>query len=197
MKHAKLISALLIVSLIGSFVQARPTSCNANTPNNAVCVEFTAPANHIDGMPIVLPITYRVEQRTGSGAWAAAQTVSVTRAYITGLSPGTYSFRVFAIVQDKVSEASNEATRTVELAPPNPPIITIAVVIRANTAPVYRILSGDRKGADICGFIELEKPCYGEVVFNTRGFDFYRVDWDAVQPFGAGCGPSAVAAPCG
>jgi hypothetical protein len=178
----------------------RITPCNAATPNNAICVHWKAPETFVDGTPIVLPITYRVEQKAGTGAeatWPAVQTVTTTRAYLTGLAPGTYTFRVIAIVGPKESAPSNEAGRLVEHPTPAAPVIQVVqVVIGMDHAPVYKLTAAgkrDDRYADACGFIEVGKAC-GEFKFAFRDSKFYAVSDTDVKPWKVDC--SGGAAPC-
>src|SRR5688572_7716506 len=91
--------ALTILALLLAGVaqaQTRVTPCSETTPNNAICLQVTAPATHEDGTPVVLPITYRYEQQAGT-TWTALTTTSARRYLVTNLAPGTYTFRAFAI----------------------------------------------------------------------------------------------------
>jgi hypothetical protein len=120
----------------------RVTLCDAATPNNALCLSWEAPATNTDGSPTVLPLTYRVERQTATSTptWIAVETVSVTRSYVKGLAPGTYSFRVFAIAGGMESAPSNTASKPVIAPTPNAPVIIIAATINANGPPTYRII---------------------------------------------------------
>lgn len=147
-RHPILISALLLVSLLGSFVQAqtatRVTPCNAATPNNALCVSWGAVATDLSGNPIT-GVTYRVERKLGSAAYATVQaSTTTTQHYATNLAVGTHFFRVFANCSACTAEsaASNEASGAATVIPviPSSPVIIIAATIRANAPPTYRIV---------------------------------------------------------
>lgn len=146
MKHLKLISALLLVSLLGSFVPVhaqtatRVTNCDPATPTNALCIEHGAVTTRTDGLPTVFPVTYRLEQKIGAGAFTAVETTGALKHYVKNLAPADYTFRVFAIEQSVESAPSNSLGKTVVQAPPGAPVIVIAATIRANAPPTYRIV---------------------------------------------------------
>jgi hypothetical protein len=181
------IFALTILALcVAGVAQAqRITPCNAATPNNAVCVTGVAPDTFVDGTPIVVALTYRVEQRTGtSGSFATvASGLTTPQAYIQNLAPGSYQFRMFAncTICTSESAASNIAGATATPIPkvPQPPVITIAVVISPdiNVAPVIRIVdpSGDPQPGSVVGFVPVGRECSGKVVFRYRGDSYRRV----------------------
>lgn len=148
---------LLLALLISGAVQAqtpitRVTPCNAATPNDAICLAWTTGNN----TGVTSPITYRVEQKSGSGAYATvAPALSVLQYYATGLAPGPYTFRVFANSAGYVeSNPSNESTKdaTKPSSQLNPPVLIIAATIRAGQPPVYRV-------------VYTVKPRDGELVF--------------------------------
>ena len=175
MKHPKLLLWLTLASLIGSVAwgQAPPTRstpCNAATPANAICVSWEVP-NYVDGTPIALPITYRVEQKAGA-TWTAVQTVSNTRAYLTGLAPGTYTFRVVAIVGGKESVPSNEAGRSVEQPAPSAPVIQVVQVVIGDHQPVFTVTKSGV--GTFAGVARVGTECEGAVLFRWRG-----VEWRA------------------
>lgn len=208
MKHLKLALFLILgLGFVGSLVHAqtpstRPTACDPATPNNALCLQATAPAVWLEGGAVDKPLSYRIEQRVGTtGAWTTVTTgLTDLKFYVRNLAPGTYFFRWYANCATNCNEgpASNVASRdaTPPITTPGAPVITIAVVIGLDHAPVYRIVSG-HLSADHCGYIEVGKQCYDAVV-SYRGFKFHRVDMDAVRMWPAkasNCfGP--VAAPC-
>lgn len=139
--------------------QTRNTNCDAATPNNAICLDGTAPTTNVDGTPITLPLRYRWEQRLGTtAAWATvASDLLIPKYYATGLPPGTYYFRLFANCVGTgciESAASNVTSRSATANPiqPNAPIIIIAATIREGQAPVYRI-------------VYTARPRDGEIVF--------------------------------
>jgi hypothetical protein len=189
----RIILAILALCATAAHAQTRVTNCHSATPNNAVCLDWTAPTTHADGMPIVLPITYRVEQRIGTGAWTTtASGISVRRLYLQNLAPGSYEFRGYATVSALESIASNVVGRSIASppSPPGPPVFTIAVVIGINHAPVYRVTQAGKRDAryvDACGYIEVGKPCHGNVMFDFRGAKFRRVADADVKPWGTVC----------
>jgi predicted phage tail protein len=147
-KHLLALFLVFVVGTVGSVkaqtATTRVTPCNAATPNNALCVLWTAPANNTDGTPIVLALTYRVERltQTNPATWMTVNTVSTTQAYVTNLAPGTYTFRVIAIAGGKESDPSNSAAGTVATPTPNPVVITIAVNISPDAPPTIVQVNG-------------------------------------------------------
>lgn len=122
--------------------QSRVTPCNAATPTNAVCLQGTAPTTNTDGSPITGALTYRWEQRTApAGTWASIGTQASLQKYVTGLAPGDYEWRAFAINSSGLeSGPSNVAGRAATNSPPNAPVIIIAATIRDGQPPLYRII---------------------------------------------------------
>lgn len=160
--------ALLILSLcIAGTAQAqaattRVTACDQATPNNALCITGTAPSTMIDGTPTVLPLTYRIEQRTGStGSYATVATgLTELKYYAQNLAPGTYFFRAYANCATCTSEsvASNAVSKSATANPvvPGAPVLIIAATISANGPPTFRI-------------VYTVTPRPGEVVFVAPG----------------------------
>ena len=193
-----LVLALVCAGVAQAQSGTRVTPCHAATPNNAICITVTAPTMHEDGTPIVLPITYRYERQAGS-AWTVLTTTSATLHYLTGLSPGTYSFRVLAIVGGRESLPSNVAGRDVQQPATAPPVIhVVQVVIGMDHAPVYLLTQSgqrDQRYKDACGYIEVGRACEGPVVYTFRQARFRRVSEADVKPWGASCS-GFVVAPC-
>lgn len=191
-----LASALLALCCAGiGYAQTptRSTPCNPSTPTNAICVHWAAVEQFVDGTPIVLPVTYRVEQKTGT-TWSAVQTVTTTRAYLTGLAPGAYTFRVVAIVGPKESAPSNEAGRAVEHPTPTAPVIQVVeVVIGSDHSPVFTVLKDGSRSATIGGLVPVGTACDGPVLFRYRGRDWRRPV--TFKPWGVSS-TARVAAPC-
>jgi hypothetical protein len=202
MKISHLIAAIAI-SVLGLVpdvqAQTRSTACNAATPNNALCVTWGAVSTATDGAPIS-GVTYRIEQRTGStGTWATLATgITASRYLVQNLAPGAYEFRAFANCSTCSSESasSNIAGGTATRIPqvPTAPVITIAVVISSDRAPVYRVVSGKR--GEFAGLLPAGAPCSGAVLFRFRNKSYRRVAVTADDL--EGLSPSQVyAAPCG
>lgn len=196
--------ALCLVGVARAQSGTRDTPCNAATPNDAVCISWTAPAKYTDGKAIGQSLTYRVEQRSGfSGTWTtitASQTD--TKRYVEDLAPGTYFFRVYANCATNCAEsaASNTASKatTAPVQTPEAPVITIAVVIGMDHAPVYKVTQAgkrDERYSDACGFIEVGRACDGPVLFIFRGSKFRHVKDTDVKAWKVSCAGS-VAAPC-
>jgi hypothetical protein len=131
----------------------RDTPCNAATPWDAVCVMWSAVTTYSDGQPIPadVALSYRVEQRNGTaGAWATVATVTTPRALVSSLAPGVYFFRVFVVGPLATSSASNVTSRGVTTGIPSAPVITIAVVIAPDGAPVLVNLAAYADGRVTC-----------------------------------------------
>lgn len=178
----------------------RATPCDPATPNNAICVMWDQVTLNTDGTLVTLPITYRVERQTltPTPTWTTVETVSTLRSYVRNLAPGTYTFRVLAIVDAKESAPSNTASRSVDKPTPQAPVIQVVqVVIGMDHAPVYRITQNgkrDERYSDACGYIEVGKECSGPVLFRFREKSFRKVSADDVKAWGVNC--SNAAAPC-
>ena len=200
-----IIAAMLGLCLWASQAHAqgstRATPCDPATPNNAICVVWTPPATNTDGMPTVLPLTYRV-QRSMNDQTHYADLVTASTAsnfYDKSLTPGLYFYRVFAnCVGSGCSEsvASNSASRTATSPPvtPNPPVIQVVqVVIGVNTAPVYTVLKDGSRSDTLAGFSPVGSECTGPVLFKYRKLSWRKpVVW---MPWGV-VATSSVAAPC-
>lgn len=143
-RHPILISALLLVSLLGSLVHAqtttRATPCDPATPTNAICVTHAAVTTRTDGQPTTFPVTYRLEQKLGAGGFTTVETTATLNHYVKNLVPGDYTFRVFAIENLIVSDASNTASKSIIQAPPSAPVLIIAATIKAGQAPTFRVI---------------------------------------------------------
>lgn len=153
----------------------RPTPCHLATPNNALCVMWTAPQVNEDGTPIVLPISYRLERQSGTN-WAPVTTTDLRQHYLTGLAPGTYTFRVLAIVNGVHSQPSNTASREATAPPPPqpvPPVIQVVqVVIGVDHAPVFTVLADGTRSTTVGGFAAVGTECRGPVLFRYRNKDY-------------------------
>lgn len=158
-RYAGPLCLTILLLCISGFAQAqtRVTACDPATPNNALCVTGTHDGKAVDGSTVV-GVTFRVEQKFGSGAFATAATALPTlQYYARNLAPGTYTFRVFAncsLPQCTESLASNALSKDATAIPvqPNAPVIIIAATIRAGQPPVYRI-------------VYTVRPRDGEIVF--------------------------------
>ncbi len=207
MKH--LIPILLLGSLLASFVPTaqaqtatRSTPCDPATPNNAVCVFWNPVTTASDGSTIT-GVTYRIEQRTGTtGAWATLTATIVNPQFLVrNLAPGAYQFRVFTSCAACTSESpngSNIANGTATSVPkvPNEAVITIAVVISSDRAPVFRIVTGNKRG-EIFGMVPLGRECTGPVLFRYRNQSYRRVAVNADEVWPKGTSTENLAAPCG
>jgi hypothetical protein len=137
---------LCITGIVNAQSTTRVTNCNAATPTNALCLEWTAPATMTDGTPTVLPLNYRVQQRVGTtGTFTTiASNLTVLKLYVENLAPGEYFYRVFANCTGCTAEsaASNTASRSATTPPvvPGAPVLIIAATIRAGQPPTYRVV---------------------------------------------------------
>jgi hypothetical protein len=200
MKEHRIVGAFAALILALCFAgaaqaQTRSTPCDPATPNNAACISYGAVTTRQEGTsyPSGTVVSYRTERQTGS-TWTALGTVTATRYYAQNLAYGTHVFRVFAIVNGLTSDPSNTASRDNAEPPPSAPIITIAVVISADKAPVYRVIAGNQRG-DFAGLVPVGRTCEGQVLFRFREKSYRRV---AVKPEELeGLSAAAVyAAPC-
>jgi len=145
--HAILALALLLVAGAAGAQTAgtRVTPCDAATPNNALCVSWTHDGKNVDGTP-ASALTYRVEQKFGTGAYSTVATgLTASQYYAKNLAIGSYTIRVFANCATAgcvESNASNAPTGSATAPPvqPNAPVIIIAATIRADGPPTYRIV---------------------------------------------------------
>lgn len=135
------IVALCFAGSVHAQAATRATPCSPTTQTNEICITWAAVVTHTDGLPTMFPVTYRVEQQVGSAAFTTVETTSSLKSYVKNLAPGSYTFRVFAIENAIVSDASNTASKSIIQAPPNAPVIVIAATIRAGKAPVYRVVA--------------------------------------------------------
>lgn len=147
MKEHRYIAALAIVLLgfcVVGIAQAqaatRVTPCSPTTANNELCMTWSAVTMRTDGLPTIFPVTYRLEQQIGAGAFTTVSTGAATQAYLKNLAPGDYTYRVYAIENLVVSSPSATASKPIVQAPPNAPVIIIAATIRANGPPTYRVI---------------------------------------------------------
>jgi len=158
MKDHRFIGALALVLFVSCVVDiaraqavptTRVTTCDPATPNNALCVTWTAINTDTNG-GAVTGVTYRVEQRTGTtGTFATVATGAATQFYAKNLAPGTYFFRVYVNCTGCIeSVPSNTASKDATPNPiqPNAPVIIIAATIRAGQPPVYRIIQSVNLG---------------------------------------------------
>lgn len=143
MKYLALL-ALLIAGPVFAQSNARVTPCSATTPNNALCLSWTQDGKDTGGNAIT-GVTYRLTQKLGTGATTTvANNITASQFYAQNLTPGSYTFIVYANCATCTAEsaASNAATGSATPIPvvPNAPVIIIAATIRADGPPTYRII---------------------------------------------------------
>ncbi len=124
--------------------QTHATPCSATTQNNELCITGAAITTDTNGNAIT-GVTYRIEQKFGTGSYANVATgLAALQYHAKSLAPGTYTFRAYANCAACSAEtgASNAATGSATAIPviPNTPVIIIAATIRANGPPTYRII---------------------------------------------------------
>ena len=115
-----LILFLLVVILFGIGV------ANAGTAT----VTITPPTTRTDGSTITGALTYQYDLGTCPSLSTVSQTKTTTATSWTFTAPpGTYCARAYAIeTGGGTSGPSNIGTKTIVIAPPNPPVITISGV---------------------------------------------------------------------
>lgn len=111
---------LLVVILFGISV------ANAGTAT----VTITPPTTRTDGSTITGALTYQYDLGTCPSLSTVSQTKTTTATSWTFTAPpGTYCARAYAIeTGGGTSGPSNIGTKTIVIAPPNPPVITISGV---------------------------------------------------------------------
>lgn len=206
----KIAAALAALSLIASFEPAaaqtsatRVTSCDAKTPNNALCIEWLQVTTMNSGLPMVLQPVYRIEHKLGAGAWETLATgVTDTKFYAKNLANGDHTFRVYPTCAEsncREGPASNEATgkSSTPIVIPDPTTIRVVRVTISNDAPVYRVVgnAGSYSRGEMFGLVPVGRECKGPVLFRYRGKSFRQVDVVAVELWGT-TDTSRLAAPC-
>lgn len=138
MKHYRLISAILLLSVLGSFVHAQGTQ-----PWDTNVLSWGAPTTCTSGVPVSnCPVTgYRVERSaTATGAFAAVGTSPTTTFTHTSAAAGQNCYRAVALSAKGDSAPSNVfcKTNTPPSGPPSPPTnLTIVEPIAYNVRPDY------------------------------------------------------------
>lgn len=185
---------ILALAFAGVAHAQRVTPCNLATPNNAVCIVYSAPTTNTDGSPIAGPLTYRTERLTGS-TWVPVGTIPDLMHYVTNLPVGTHNFRVVAIDGGRESDPSNTASRDVVQPAPNPPVIQVVqVVIGVDHAPVFTVLANGTRSSTWGGFARVGTACEGPALFTYLGYEWRKpVQWDRRKGISA---TARVAAPC-
>jgi hypothetical protein len=191
--------AVALLSLAGTaHAQTRATPCDPATPNNALCVSVEPPALDTAGLAIVLPLSYRFEQRVGTGPWVVVSaSQSSPHYYARNLAPGLYTFRAWAIIQDRASPTSSpEGSGTVAPSTPTaPPAILVVQVLIGKDAPVFTVVGTDatRKAGTFAGYAAAGTPCEGPVLFTWRRFEWRKpTTWERWET----AATASVAAPC-
>lgn len=129
----------------------RATSCDPVTPDNAICVTITPATLDVTGQPLPAGPTFRLEQKTGTGSFVQIATgLTSPQFYVKNLAPGDYVFRsyqncvsvpnVYNCIESGATAPSSPRTVTVPTIQPATPVIIIAVTIRADGPPIYRII---------------------------------------------------------
>lgn len=98
-----------------------PRGVSASTSNGVITLQWEPPASD-GGSPVT---HYRVEEKTGDGAWTviSQRTASSTGISLLGRTPGVeYAYRVIALTEAGTSDPSEAATATLPV--PVPPMLT-------------------------------------------------------------------------
>jgi hypothetical protein len=184
---------LVILALVCAAVARAQTPC-AKVADNRAHVCWEAPIVNTDGTPIVLALTYDVEQQTGT-TWTRVATGLTSLDWTSGvLTPGTYTYRVIANAGGRSSDPSGTANKTATNPQPLPPSIQVVqVVIGVDHAPVFTVLSDGSRSTTVGGFASVGTPCEGDVLFRYRNRDYRKpVAW---KPWSTSSS-ARVAAPC-
>lgn len=124
MKYDKLLRALIMLGALALFLIAGSVFAGEAT------ISFQPVTKRTDGTTITGAVTYRYEVGTCPSLATInhTQTIAATT-YTVTLPPGTYCARVFAIeAGGGTSGPSNIASKTIVIAPPESPVITISSV---------------------------------------------------------------------
>lgn len=160
----RILIALALICFAGAAsAQTRVTPCDPVTPNNAICVTITPATLNVDGTPLTQPPIWRVEQKTGAGAYAVIATgIKTPQLYVKNLAPGDYTFRsyqscvsipnVINCIESGATDPSNTRNVGVPTQQPAIGVTIIAATIHANGPPTYRV-------------VYTARPRDGEIVF--------------------------------
>lgn len=138
MKHIRLISALLLLSVLGSFVHAQGTQ-----PWDENHLTWVAPTTCTSGQPVAnCPVTgYRIERSaTATGTFAIVGTTATTSFTHTSAAAGQNCYRAIALSTKGDSGPTNIAckTNTPPSGPPSPPTnLTIIEPLAFNVRADY------------------------------------------------------------
>ena len=168
-RHSILISALLLVSLFGSFVQAQ-TAWDSNV------VTLAQPSTCQDGRPASnCPVTgYRIERSaSASGTFAALATIQGNTYTHTGAAEGSNCYRAFALSATGESGVSNVQckTNTRPASPPSPPVLTVSAPTAYLVKPNFQKFAFER-GAKYPGKVKVGAACDAD---RSVGGGFYVV----------------------
>lgn len=109
----------IIVLMIAFFILIS-VNVGAVDAGNAV-VSWTAPSTNVDGSPAVV-VGYKIYYGTVTKTYTLNKDVGNVLTYtIVNLAPGTYYFAVTAYNSGGESVFSNEASKIITVAVPNPP----------------------------------------------------------------------------
>jgi hypothetical protein len=187
--------ALLFVSLLGSFVQAQTVPWNTNIVN------LVPPTTCSTGEPITAcPILEYIYERAPSpnSTYVEIGRSTATSFTHSNVAAGNNCYRAKVVATTGTSVPSNVAckTNTAPVGPPNPPVISIAVVAGDVRTPIFSV-AGTAPNYTVgtyFGSLPVGSPC-GDYLFTYRKAKFHRV----VPPQSALWGRTDVrglAAPC-
>lgn len=198
------ILAVALLALCVTGIANAQVPC-AKVADNKAHACWAAPATHIDGSPIVLAITYTVQRQSGT-TWVNEPTgtnISTTDWVSPVLAPGTYTYRVFAMVGGQAGEPTTAASKAATT-PPNPPGTPAGFVIAQVTieivAPAFKVVRehGRTRAGDFVALVPVGRDCSGPVLFRKNGYSFRQVVLTASDSTwqDAGPAPRTAAAPC-
>lgn len=173
----------------------------------AATLSYTPPTTYTDGSPLPAADILGYEFRCGAGTSAGVSCTPLTlpgtatggTMVITGPAAG---FTACVEGATRVAAglgpySSPPACKTFAAIPPNPPgNVTIAVVIGINMAPVFKLTSTGKRSPEAAGFVAVDTPCKGNVLFYYRGDGYRKVDPFYVRWWGDIVPSDNVAAPC-
>lgn len=174
-------------------------------------LSFTRPTSRADGSPLAASeiASYQIScSYTPTGGVAAACSGLSPSSLAGSATGGTVTFNAnangracFSLVTvdtaGRRSAPSAQACKDIAIAVPNPPgNVTVAVVIGLNMAPVFKLTSTGKRSPEAAGFIAVNEPCSGNVLFYYRNNGYRRVDSSGVLWWGGIVPSTSVAAPC-
>lgn len=168
-----------------------------------VTASWTHPTSRTDGsaLPLSAITATRVEHGTCNGsAFGVRNGEIIVPAPATSaqfnLPSGTHCIRAFTQAGSLESAPSAVVVHVVPVAPPNPPVLTVAQVAGMNDVAVYKFAATtNSRSTAVAGFAPVGVACVGDQVFTYRGQSYRRVSRNDVKWWGVTPSDN-VAAPC-